>query len=369
MTGKKINVLITLVDLHFGGISNLTLQTLPSLSKVFNISVVYFGPNENMLDRYVDSGIKVERIKYSGGKDLAIAVKNLRKYVLSNNINIISTNFTTDKLIVSLTRLTTKFKIVGTIHNSFDPTITPILNKTWRFKFEEYFHNKICDKVIGVSEASIKMAIKYRNLSNHNRVVIHSGVPSYSSNPNFGKKNDKVVFMTACRFVEIKGLFRLIETFNDLNSINKNWELWLVGNGPLYNSLKDRVNELGLDNKIIFKGYSSDLNIMFKSADYYVNSSLNEALGVSIIEAMSTGLVVIGSEVGGIPEIINNEENGYLVDFKNEDERINIFLKAIELDQKSYNVLSENSYATYVNKFSIEVYINKISKEFYDLVS
>lgn len=359
---------ITLIDLHFGGISNLTLNTVPGLEKNFNVTVIYFGPNEDMLDRFVSAGIVVKRIPYNGGKDILKAVLGLKSFIIENKVDIVSTNFTPDKLIVSLTRLFTKFQIVGNIHNSFDPNITPLNTRTWRGRFEEFFHNKISDKVVGVSDCAIENAKKYRNLTNPKLSTIYSGIPGLTSNISIKSKSNKNIFVTACRFVEIKGLDRLIDRFKDVNETHLNWELWIIGNGKLSNSLINKVKTLNLEDKIIFKGYQTNLLSFYKQADFYINSSFNEALGISIIEAMSVGLPILGSKVGGVPEVVTDGYNGYLVDFNDEVASNQKIRLSIDLDNENYRLISENSLNRFKNKFSIEKYCNRISLEYNELL-
>ena len=368
MNSRKNNLLITLVDLHFGGISNLVLQTTPTLGKRFNVCVIYFGPNEQMKERFENAGITLVRIPYNGGKDIFKAVIGLRRFIIENKIDIVSTNFTPDKLIVSLTRTLIKFRIVGNIHNSFDPNITPIKLRTWWGLFEEFFHNKVSDKVIGVSKSAIGNAQKYRNLKNHNLSTVYSGITGLTNNIFIKPKNEKIIFVTACRFVEIKGLDRLIDRFNDVNNTHINWELWLIGNGELNNSLKKKVKILGLEDKIIFKGYQKNLLSFYELADFYINSSYNEALGISIIEAMSVGLPILGSKVGGVPEVVQDEYNGYLLDFNDEVDSVRIISGAIDLDPKKYNKIAVNSLKSFQKKFSIENYVDRITFEYNELL-
>ncbi len=368
MNSRKNNLLITLVDLHFGGISNLTLHTSPGLNKIFNVTVIYFGPNEDMLDRFIDAGILTKRIPYSGGKDIFKAVLGLRRFIIENQIDIVSANFIPDKLIVGLTRLFTKFCVVGNIHNSFDPNITPLNLKTWRGFYEEFFHNKVANKVVGVSECTIENAKKYRRLKNNNLAVIYSGIIGLTKNIAIRKKNKKIIFVTACRFVEIKGLDRLIDIFAIVNKTNVNWELWLIGNGTLENGLKNKVIRSGLTGSIILKGYQEDLVPFYDLADYYINSSYNEALGISIIEAMSVGLPVLGSNVGGIPEVVQDGYNGYLLDFKDEIESTKIILKAMDLDPEKFSQISRNSITSFEQKFSIEKYVSRVAIEYNELI-
>ena len=258
---------------------------------------------------------------------------------------------------------------MGTIHNSFDPNITPINLRTWRRRFEEFFHNKIANKVVGVSECAIENAKKYRNLKNPNLSIVYSGIAGLTNNISIKPKNEKIIFVTACRFTEIKGLDRLIDRFNDVNKTHINWELWLIGNGELNNSLKNKVKILGLENKIIFKGYQENLLSFYEFADFYINSSYNEAFPISILEAMSVGLPILGSKVGGVPEVVQDEYNGYLLDFNDEINSVRKISGAIDLDPEEYNKIAGNSLKSFQKKFSIENYVDRINFEYNELLT
>jgi len=368
LKNTRPNILITLVDLHFGGISNLVLQTAPALNERMNIFVVYFGPNEDMLERYLNAGIRIERLNYEGKKDILSAVLKLRKFIIKNKIDLVSTNFTPDKIIVSLARLLTKFRVLGTIHNAQDRTGEQMV-VTWGSRFEEFFNNYIADKIIGVSSAAIRVAKTFKNLNNKNSVVVHSGIEGFSDVSIKRKvKGETTIFITACRFHPVKGLSRLLQIFEKLKKLNINWEFWLIGDGVLLNELKNEVDGLGLTNNVKFMGFQHQLRPYYEASNFYINSSHHEALGVSLLEAMSIGLPIIGSDVGGIPEIIKDRENGFLVDFNNINSTLNILTYAIDMSGLEYEQFSANCIDTFHSKFSIEHYVEKMNYEVKSLI-
>lgn len=112
------------------------------------------------------------------------------------------------------------------------------------------------------------------------------------------------------------GIEILIHAFKEIyfKYSELNLYLLIVGGGSLENKLKKLVNELGIENRTLFTGkiphnkipeYHNMMNIA-------VYPSLKESFGVSILESSSCGKPVIGSEVGGIPEVIKNDHTGYL---------------------------------------------------------
>jgi len=98
---------------------------------------------------------------------------------------------------------------------------------------------------------------------------------------------------------------------------NKKIILRIAGDGPMTSHLKNEAMKLGVANHIDWLGWlqtSNDLRKFYNSIDIFLMPSRRESFGVSAVEASASGLPVIASKFGGIPEIIINQENGLLVD-------------------------------------------------------
>jgi glycosyltransferase involved in cell wall biosynthesis len=128
------------------------------------------------------------------------------------------------------------------------------------------------------------------------------------------------IILSVGRLIDWKGTISLI---NAMPAVLKNFPdamLVIIGTGPEEANLKKRVQELGLNNDVRFMGFvkSEDLPSYYHQACVFVLPSLNingrtEGLGVVLLEAMTAGCPVIGSNVGGIPDIIIDGETGFLV--------------------------------------------------------
>ena len=162
---------------------------------------------------------------------------------------------------------------------------------------------------------------------------------------------------------------RLIRVFKEVNIHNEKWELWLLGDGILKNQLENEVIDSGISKQVKFWGYQSSLETFYNQSHFYINSSYDEALGVSIIEAISVGLPVIGSNVGGVPEIIKPGINGFLVDFSNEESVVDTILKSININEVSYQEMSRACKSIFEEKFSIEKYAENLETEFSNLLN
>jgi glycosyltransferase involved in cell wall biosynthesis len=90
-----------------------------------------------------------------------------------------------------------------------------------------------------------------------------------------------------------------------------------VGKGDLLEKMKILAEELNINNDLIFTGFRQDVGVFLKSFDIFVISSKKEGLGTSVLDALAVGLPVIGTDAGGIPEMIDDGVNGLLVPAQN----------------------------------------------------
>lgn len=101
---------------------------------------------------------------------------------------------------------------------------------------------------------------------------------------------DYKVFGHIGRFVPQKNHSELIDIFNEIYKIENDSVLLLVGEGPLYNEINDKVKELGLEEHVKFVGQRADINKLYQAFDYFLFPSLYEGLGMVLIEAQCSGL-------------------------------------------------------------------------------
>jgi glycosyltransferase involved in cell wall biosynthesis len=105
----------------------------------------------------------------------------------------------------------------------------------------------------------------------------------------------------------------LIEAFGRIAREREKARLVIVGGGELLGELEQRVSELGLRGKVLFLGNRSDVPEILPVFDVFALSSVEEGLGITVIEAMASGVPVVGTDAGGIPEIVENGRTGILV--------------------------------------------------------
>jgi glycosyltransferase involved in cell wall biosynthesis len=125
-------------------------------------------------------------------------------------------------------------------------------------------------------------------------------------------KEEKVVGYVG-RLEPIKGPQFFIEAARLCLENNHLLRFILVGEGTLRQELEEKVASWGLKSKIIFAGWQDDIADIMSFLDILVLPSLNEAVGIVLLEAQSLGIPIVASEVGGIPEMVQDKQTGVLV--------------------------------------------------------
>lgn len=125
-----------------------------------------------------------------------------------------------------------------------------------------------------------------------------------------GKNEDDIIITCVAELHERKGHKYLFEAFNRLQKTIPSLRLMLVGRGPLENELKAKY---GANPRIHFLGWRNDVSKILRASDLFVLPSLKEAFGLSVLEAMASGVAVVATASGGIKDIIENGKSGLLV--------------------------------------------------------
>jgi N-acetyl-alpha-D-glucosaminyl L-malate synthase BshA len=148
--------------------------------------------------------------------------------------------------------------------------------------------------------------------------------------------NDEKIIIFVGRLHSVKGVEYLVEAMKYITQKNEKARLIIVGDGPEREKLETLVKKLDINRNVLFIGRISNEDIpkYMIMSDVLVLPSLQEGFPNTLLEAMASGLPIIATNVGGIPEIIKNGENGFLVEPKNSEaiaEKVLCFLENNEL--------------------------------------
>ncbi|MBX0313919.1 N-acetyl-alpha-D-glucosaminyl L-malate synthase BshA [Planococcus glaciei] len=162
-------------------------------------------------------------------------------------------------------------------------------------------------------------------------------------------EEDKVLIHVS-NFRNVKRVPDIIETFHRVQKHVPS-KLLLVGDGPEMGRTVQQVKELGLEQHVLFLGKRDNLTELYNISDIKLLMSEKEAFGLVLLEAMACGVPCIGTNIGGIPEIIESGKNGYLVGLGDIEDAASRAI-GILTDAKQHETLKKGSLETVEQHFN-----------------
>ena len=132
--------------------------------------------------------------------------------------------------------------------------------------------------------------------------------------------------------------------------------------------LKKLVDELALTNNVIFTGFHENVYKITSALDIIVLATKKETFGLSLIECMAQEIAPIGTDAGGVPEIIVSGINGILVPPLDE-EKLSKALKKLIIDEDFRKRISRNARETIQHKFRLKNHLHDLEKIFYQVIN
>lgn len=119
---------------------------------------------------------------------------------------------------------------------------------------------------------------------------------------------------SAGRLVPVKDYFLMAEIAWRMREFGPDIRFELAGDGPLFDDLRSRITNRGLADRFVLKGMVRDILGFYRGLDVYLNTSVHEGIPMSVLEAMALGIPPVVPRVGGLPEMITDGVEGFLVD-------------------------------------------------------
>ena len=113
---------------------------------------------------------------------------------------------------------------------------------------------------------------------------------------------------------KVEGLLLLLEVFASIAASFPQWRLVIVGDGPLRDCIEERIAKLGLQERVVLKGFVNNVRDEMDSASVFTQISLQEGLPIALLNAMALGMPVVATAIGGMPEVIQNRVTGFVVE-------------------------------------------------------
>jgi glycosyltransferase involved in cell wall biosynthesis len=213
--------------------------------------------------------------------------------------------------------------VVATFHNIY---------KTSRFK-QHCFNwalGKVTDRVIAVSEAVKDHLVRYDHLDPASITVVPNGIDlrvfsghnGAKARRSLGVPSDAYLIGTVGRLEVQKGQIVLLQAMRELMTECPEARGLIVGGGSQEGILRRVADDLGLRDRVIFTGLRRDIPELLAALDLFVLPSLWEGFPLALLEAMASGLPVVATSVGGVPEIISDRSIGILIDPRRPDQLV-----------------------------------------------
>lgn len=258
-------------------------------------------------------------------------------------------------------------KIITTLHGTditlvgLEPSFLPLV----KFSIEN------SDGVTAVSRF-----LKEKSITNYNIdkeiEVIYNFVDTKLFKPgkntqlrkSIAPNNEKVLVHTS-NFRPVK---RVCDTIKILSLVKKELpaKLLIIGDGPDRSDCERLVRDLGLQDDVIFLGKQDGLEELLIVADIFLMPSQSESFGLSALEAMSCGLPVVSSSVGGLPELVNHNETGFIAEF-GDINRMAKYVLDLLTNEKKYKKFSKNAREKAVINFDKKIVVPKYL-EYYEKI-
>ena len=317
---KNIRVLQLIHTLETGGAQKVIVNLIRGIDKDnFDVSTACMQKKGPIFDEIKSLGSKVAQVKKTSRFDIQI-ISRLRKFLEEGKYDILHTHNFSAGLWGRLAAFSMGKNSPALVHTEHGRrgNITG-----WRKILSCYLARRT-DRIISVSDETYVYLTEQVKLCKENVTVLKNGIDlDYLLNnrdsavkeiEDILKKDPAAKFVVnVSALTEVKDHATLLRAFKFLKSKYPSAYLLVVGDGPLRLNLHKLALTLKISDDVIFMGERKDIAAILDKSDIFVLSSLNEGHPISLLEAMGMGVVPVATDVGGIPELIENTVNGLTV--------------------------------------------------------
>ncbi|MTI81766.1 MAG: glycosyltransferase family 4 protein [Firmicutes bacterium] len=288
----------------------------------------------------------------------------LSRYLKRHNITIIHTHGSKAALVGRIAALVAKTPVVlFTVHNSIFYDHWPQFIKRI-LSFTEKLMSQCTTRIITVSNQLRNQIIEMENIPKEKIITIYNGIntskfkhsPSRSFLQSLGVPPVGKVVGVVARLATQKGIIHFLKAVSLMKEYQANFVI--IGDGPLRESLKKESENLGLKNRVFFAGYRSDVYQIMPVMDIFVLPSETEGLPLTILEAMTAGVPVVATRVGGVTEVVENQKTGLLVQPKDPHSLALAIAQLLE-DEKLAKEIAGAAKQLIEEKFTVEKMIDE----------
>ena len=193
-------------------------------------------------------------------------------------------------------------------------------------------------------------------LNKHSR-IIYNGVQEFRSNDDCYPKFKPFSLYSTSGLVDWKNLDILIESIKILkDEHDKAINLYISGDGPERGKIEEKIKQYNLHEQVFLLGYQNNIGALLEQADIYVHPAYAEGFGIAVAESMIAGKPIIVSDAGALPELIENNKCGFVVNAFNANSWVEAILALFE-DKELASEFGRNAKRRAQRKFSLSRYV------------
>jgi glycosyltransferase involved in cell wall biosynthesis len=323
---RKYKIAYLIDGLSMGGAERLMVPVLKNLSRAHfdpYVCAMQSKDGNPMADELRALGVSVECMDIKHLRDLD-AIPRLTKYLKGIGADLVHTQLEAANILGNISAKLLRLPSVCTIHVM--PSLDVKTKTKLHQKVEWFVLRHFCDRVISVSEEARRYYMAISGASDGQVMTIYNGIDiSTFSNMDYARERNTVraelgippdadVLVTVAVLRPPKGIQFMIRALPAILASHPNTYYLIVGSGSHHSALAEEAGKAGLNEQVIFAGMRKDVPRLLAASDVFVLPTLTEALPTVLAEAMAAKLPLIASRVGGIPEMITDGQNGFLIE-------------------------------------------------------
>lgn len=326
-------LLIITDEMEVGGTQRQIVELAQHIDRnAFSLSLLYFRNGSPYVDELRNAGVEVTCIAKRWKFDPVFFVR-LCRFVRKGDFDLIhGFSFTAEAWGWLANLVAGNACFIGSVRSVYE-WFSPM---HWAIKRLITLNSSalIANSCAGADHAADRMGIRRQSIDVvHNVIRIpQSGREDGSATHVGDRATGRVIFVG--RLVDHKNLACLLRAFALLGERNANAHLDLVGDGPKRAPLEALAQQLGIESHITFHGEQTDVGPFLGNADIAVFTSYREGLSNAIMEAMSVGLPVVTSNVGGNSELVTHEHSGMLFPSDDHETLASMLLELLADEEK-----------------------------------
>jgi len=312
-SAKPIPILLTVRELNLGGIERDVTQI------ALKIDRSRFEPH---VASYQSEGMRFEELRRAGVPFLHLpftslksptavsAALRMRRYIRKNEIQVVHAYDTSAVFVAPIARA---LRVPAVLSSTLgDRNLHDA-----RTRRQVRWTDKIVDAVVVNCEAMRRHMMDDEHMDSQRIELCYNGVDTTQFYPAAARKPAPIedasfVIGAVCALRPEKALDLLQEAFARVRHLKPGMKLLIVGSGAELSKLEANSRRLGIQEDCVFVPATRSIPQFMRSFDIYVSCSRSEAFSNTILEGMACGRVVVGSRVGGTPELIGDDERGFL---------------------------------------------------------